>query len=545
MSVVTVTILSSGLAMDTTYQILSLDIAKETSRIPWAQIVLIDGDAAQQNFAISDTEFFMPGKEIEIKLRYEDEPGQEATVFRGIVLGHRVEAGPDGSLLTVDLKDAAVKLTRLRKSAVYRDQTDDKVIGSLIANAGLKKGKLTATNVTHKELVQYYCSDWDFMLSRAEANGLLVVANDGHISLEDIAIGGMAKHAVTYGDNMLSFEIEADAEHQYGSVDSIAWDVKKQKLTAAVKAKEFSLAQGNLKAKSMAATMGADKALLVSPIPLGAQELHAWSDGVMARSRMAMIRGRVAVRGIPNIALMDVVEIKGVGKRFNGETVVTGFRHRVEGGSWQTDFQFGMPPERFAERPDIVDVPAAGLLPAVNGLQVGIVDKFEEDPDKEFRVKVNLPSIDASKGVVWARLASPDAGKGHGYFFRPEPGDEVVVGFFNDDPRHAVILGAMYGSKNTPPKDVSKLTKDNFKKSIVTKKGTTIEFDDEKVTVFIQTPGKNKILLDDDKKAVVLSDQHGNIVTMDDKGIVIKSAKDFKIDASGNVEIKGAKVDVK
>lgn len=427
---------------------------------------------------------------------------------------------------------------------MYGDQTDDKVIGSLIANVGLKKGKLTATKVTHKELVQYYCSDWDFMLSRAEANGLLVVVNDGEISLQEIAIAGVAQHTVTYGDNMLSFEIEADAEQQYGSVESIAWDMKGQKATKTARAKEFSLAQGNLNAKNIAKTIGADKALFVSSVPLLTQELQAWSDGLMARGRMAMIRGRVAVTGIPSIALLDVVEIKGVGERFSGKTMVTGLRHRVEGGSWQTDFQFGISATRFAERPDIIDVPAAGLLPAVHGLQVGIVDSFQEDPDKEFRVRVMLPGVE-NKGVIWARLASPDGGKERGFCFRPEPGDEVVVGFFNDDPRHAVILGAMYGSKNTPPKDVSKLTKDNFKKAIVTKKGTTIEFDDEKVTVFIQTPGKNRILLDDDKKAVMLSDQHGNTITMDDNGITIKSAKDFKVEASNNVEIKGAKVDVK
>lgn len=549
MSVVTATILSNGVKIDPTWEVLSLDVAKEVNRISSAQIVLLDGDAAKQAFPISDSKMFVPGREIEIKLRYEGELGSDTTVFKGIVVGHRVEAGAQGSLLAVELKDTAIKMTRLRKSAVHRDQTDDEVIGSLIANAGLKKGQLEATKVTHKELVQYYCSDWDFMLSRAEANGLLVVANDGQISLQGIAmqaiaVAGVAKHTVTYGDNMLSFELEADAEQQYGSVESAAWDVKNQKLTAAARAKGLSLAQGNLKAENMAKTIGAGKALFVSPVPLLIQELHAWSDGVMARSRMSMIRGRVAVPGIPHVALMDVVEIKGVGTRFNGKTVVTGLRHRVEGGSWQTDVQFGISGDRFAERPDIVDVPAAGLLPAVHGLQIGIVDSFQEDPDKEFRVRVMLPGLE-NKGVIWARLASPDGGKERGFFFRPEPGDEVVVGFFNDDPRHAVILGAMYGSHNAPPKRFSKLTKDNFKKAIVTKKGTTIEFDDEKVTVFVQTPGKNKILLDDDKKAVMLSDQHGNTITMDDKGITIKSVKDFKVEASNNVEIKGAKVDVK
>ena len=44
---------------------------------------------------------------------------------------------------------------------------------------------------------------------------------------------------------------------------------------------------------------------------------------------------------------------------------------------------------------------------------------------------------------------------------------------------------------------------------------------------------------------IQVTDQHGNSITMDKNGIEIKSEKDVKIDASGNVEIKGQKVDVK
>jgi uncharacterized protein involved in type VI secretion and phage assembly len=168
-------------------------------------------------------------------------------------------------------------------------------------------------------------------------------------------------------------------------------------------------------------------------------------------------------------------------------------RHRVDQHGWQTDVQLGLSAAAFSKQTDIVDAPAAGLLPAVTGLQVGIVDAFSDDPAKEFRLKVILPSIEGKDGAIWARLAFPDAGKNRGYFFQPEPGDEVVVGFFNNDPRQAVILGALYGSKNTP-KDF-KLTKDNVEKGLVTKKGTTIKFvDKEKASVCIETPKKNTIL---------------------------------------------------
>jgi Rhs element Vgr protein len=545
MGVVTATILSSGRQIDPAYELVSIDIIREANRIPRAQLVLIDGDAAQQRFPISDADTFKPGTPIEIGLHYEGEPEPQDRVFKGLAVGQRVEAGAYGSLLTVELRDAAVKLTLGRKSVVYRDQSDSQVIDQIITAGGLRRGVITATQPQHPQLVQYYCSDWDFIVARAEANGLLVIVDDGTLALRQISVQGGAKHHFEYGQSeIFDFEIEADGASQFTDVESVAWDVKNQKLTRA--AKGVSLPQGNLDGKQVAGALGAETTVLRNGAPLHLQELQAWADGALARSRLSMLRGRIGVAGFSDIKLMDVMEVAGVGKRFNGRTLVTGIRHRLDQDGWRTDVQFGLSAERFAERPDIADVPAAGLLPAVSGLQLGVVDRFEEDPAKEYRVKVLLPGIDERTSAVWARLAAPDAGKGRGFFFRPEPGDEVVVGFFNDDPRQAVILGAMYGSNNAPPADLSPLTSENKKKAIVTKKGATIGFvDDSKSSVFIQTPDANKIVLDDDGKAIRISDQHGNTITMNGDGIAIKSARNLTIEASGNVEIKGQKVDVK
>lgn len=539
------TILSQDEQMDPAYEILSLDIIKEINRIPQAQLMLVDGDAAQRNFSISDTAFFEPGKEIEIKLRYEGTPDE--TVFKGPVVRHGVQAGESGSVLTVEMKDAAVKLTHTRKSIVFREQTDHEIIDRIIQDAGLEKGSIEATEPKHPEIVQYYATDWDFILSRADIQGLIVIADDGNISLQKIAVNGQPKLTFEWGiSEIYNFEIEVDASHQYSALEGIAWDLKKLQRTQARQAEAFELSQGNLDGGQIAQTIGFDTYRLTHPVPLDTKELQAWVDARMARSRMSMIRGRIAVAGFADIKPLDVIEVKGIGERFNGKTFVTGIRQKVNDSGWQTDIQFGLSPDWFCRQENIEDVPAAGLLPGVSGLQLGIVDAFEKDPEKEYRVKVILPAIDEENGAVWARLLSPDAGKDHGYFFRPETGDEVVVGFFNNDPRQPVILGAMYGSKNTPPEEVSQLTEKNIKKAIVTKKGTKIGFvDEEKASVFIETPESNKIVFDDDAQMIQVTDQHGNSITMDKNGIEIKSAKDVKIDASGNVQIKGQKVDVK
>jgi hypothetical protein len=69
--------------------------------------------------------------------------------------------------------------------------------------------------------------------------------------------------------------------------------------------------------------------------------------------------------------------------------------------------------------------------------------------------------------------------------------------------------------------------------------------DDKKASVFLETAGHNKIILDDDGELIKISDKHGNTITLDKDGIKLGSAKDLTLEAKGNVVIKGAKVDVK
>ena len=61
----------------------------------------------------------------------------------------------------------------------------------------------------------------------------------------------------------------------------------------------------------------------------------------MARNRMSLIRGRIAVAGFKDLT-PGYYRVKGIGERFNGDTLVTGIRHQVDEIGWQTDVQFGL-----------------------------------------------------------------------------------------------------------------------------------------------------------------------------------------------------------
>jgi Rhs element Vgr protein len=270
-------------------------------------------------------------------------------------------------------------------------------------------------------------------------------------------------------------------------------------------------------------------------------ELQAWADARLQLERLAKVRGTAKFQGFAGIAPGNMLEITGIGQRFEGKLYVSGIRHSVAGGNWETDVQFGLKPELFAETYNLRRLPAAGLLPAVSGLQIGVATALENDPDGEDRIKVRLPLIDPNEEGIWARLATLDAGKQRGTYFRPEIGDEVVVGFLHDDPRHPVILGMCHSSAKPAPEPAKD---DNQHKGYVSREGMKFYFDDEKKIIGLETPAGNKLALSEDAKGISLQDQNGNKITLDDSGVTIESSKDLNIKAGNSLKISATSIEL-
>ncbi len=552
MSIPLVHITSNGKLISETYELLYVDVKTEYNRIPYAELGFIDGDLARQEYKISESADFEPGKEIEIKLGYNSTKpiDRPQTVFKGIVLKQSLQLNQGGCILVAELSDATVKMTFNRKSNVFENVKDNAIISKLISNNGLSAGSIDTTTVQHKKIVQYGCTDWDFILSRAEANGLLISVNASVISTNAPNLTGGATAKYTVGiDEIYDFDLEADGRNQYAEITGASWDVKKQQVTTSKKAKSFSLTQGNFNPGAIAKAIGASSDALLSATSLEENEAQAWADAKMIKSRLSMLRGRLKVRGDATIKVGNLIEINGAGKRFSGKTLVTGVRHYCGLNGWVTDIQFGLPAIWFTSQADVTDTKAAGLLPGVNGLQIGVVDKWEEDPDKENRVKIKVPAINTDKGTLWSRLTTPFGGKNAGIFFQPDPGDEVILGFLNDDPRQPVILGAVHSSANPPP---LKPADKNPEKGIVTKGGIKILLNDENKLLTIETSDKNTIIINDKDKTIEIKDANNNTVTLSSDGITLDSGKDviikakggIKMQASAKVEIKGSEIDI-
>jgi Rhs element Vgr protein len=547
--VATFNILVDEKEINPSYQVLSISIIKEMNRIPVAKIILRDGEAADRTFSISEQNDFVPGKKIKINI---GKDGSNKQFFKGIITGHAIRIKENGNgELHIECRDGAVKMTIGRYSRYYQNVKDSQIFDQLISAYGLKSDA-EATTLVHKQLVQHNISDWDFILLRAEANGMLVSIDDGVINISKPKTNASPVLQVTYGVNIYEFEAEMDARSQFKSIEAKSWDYKTQKLFNAETSSATFTEFGNISGSEIANATSPKKYFFHHSGHRLEQELQDWVNGMMLRSRLAKIRGRAKFQGYGGVKPGDMVKIDGVGARFNGNAFVTAVKHDLTDGMWDTHIQFGLNPERYAHLHDdnLNDPQTAGLVGSVHGLQIGKTVQLQSDPDGEDRILVKIPVIDNDARGIWTRVASLDAGAQRGAFFRPEIGDEVIVGFINDDPRDAVILGMLHSSAKPAP---IKAQDANNEKGFTTRSKMHISFNDQTKTVKIDTPAGNSITLDEQGMKIEIKDQNNNKMTMDSSGIKIESPKNIEIkagvnltlEANASMSVKGATISVK
>lgn len=115
------------------------------------------------------------------------------------------------------------------------------------------------------------------------------------------------------------------------------------------------------------------------------------------------------------------------------------------------------------------------------------------DPDGRGRIQVQFQwQKYVGKETNWLRVLSPDAGgKERGYIFIPEVGDEVMVQFEDNDPARPYCTGSLY----TEPAARGGLS-GNHLKSIITRSGIKMIFNDDEGSLHIEDPSGNTVDLD-------------------------------------------------
>lgn len=533
-SLVTYSVKVDGQPIDSAYQVDSIDTWVAVNRVPKARLVIFDGSPAAGDFPVADRPTFVPGRQVEIAVGYRD---KQATIFRGLVVRQGIAIDRrQGARLVVEATDEALRMTLQRRNGLFLKVKDGDLIAKLIKQNGLT-ADVAATNTLHAEVVQYYATDWDLVLTRAEMNGLVAIAEAGKVSVRAPDTSTTPVLTLTYGESILELDVRLDAASQYqpSAVKSASWDFATQKVAQAgpgsVRVKE----PGNLSSDTLAGVFEVKEFVQQTGASLEQTALADWSSSFLLKSKLAKLRGSVRFQGSALAKAGAVVLLAGCGARFDGPVFVSGVHHEVRDGVWLTTAELGLSPRWFAAEADDLAAPeASGQLPPIRGLQTGIVKQLDQDPEGEFRVQVALPILQDDAKRLWVRLSAAYASDKAGVQFYPEVGDEVVLAFMNEDPRYGVILGSLHGKKRPPayPPDAKNKTK-----AIVTRGRLELSFDDEDKVIEIRTPGKHSVRLDDKTGKVTVVDASRNSITLAKDGVTIESASNLTLKAKANVVI--------
>ena len=423
-----------------------------------------------------------PGSEVTIKAGYAT---NSSPIFKGVVVRHGVSISKRGrSCVKIECRDKAIAMTCARKNANYLEKTDDAIVKKLAGDYGVSI-KSSMGGEAHKEILQYYCTDWDFIMTRAEANGCWLIADDKGMSIEKIAAKGGADVELTWGTDIIEFKAEANALFQVKNVEAKSWDITKQQVISGKSGMKSLGGQTNLANSKLQGVLKVSSNTLQSNSQVSKGMLTSWAEAEQLKNELSRICGSVVCLGSTTAKLGGLVGLKNVGDRFKGGALVSGIHHH-------------------------------------------------EDPEKLNRVKVKIPLMQNEKEDVWARLGGVYASNKFGCLFFPEVGDEVILGFFGGDPSSPVILGSLYSGKHATPQALEQ--KNNIKQ-ILTREKLSVEFNEEKKSITVTTPGKRKFVLDDDGKKITVEDPSGNKLEMSDSGIKVESKKDITFDTKGKFNV--------
>jgi len=170
-----------------------------------------------------------------------------------------------------------------------------------------------------------------------------------------------------------------------------------------------------------------------------------------------------------------------------------------------------------------------------------------EDPKGKGRVQVQTDWQKKAEGLStsWVRVMTPNAGKSgavgtnRGFMFVPEPGDEIMLGYRYGDPSRPFVMGSVYNGMTGAGGDGN-----NKIKSITTRTGSTITFDDDEGDgmITISDPSGSIVTLNGDKTITITAPEK---IDINSKEININATKKVNISGTDEVNTTSKKVNTK
>ena len=168
---------------------------------------------------------------------------------------------------------------------------------------------------------------------------------------------------------------------------------------------------------------------------------------------------------------------------------------------------------------------------------IGVVTD-NKDPSKLGRVKCKIPILSDQDTTFWLPIVMLGAGKNRGWFFIPEPDDEVLVMFEHGDMQRGVVIGSLWNGKDTPPDNNS--DGKNDRRVIKSRQKSRIVMDDgdKPNVIFEDGSGKGRITIDAANNKIIIEALDGDVCFQTPQGAMKIVAKAVELKATqGSIEM--------
>ena len=155
------------------------------------------------------------------------------------------------------------------------------------------------------------------------------------------------------------------------------------------------------------------------------------------------------------------------------------------------------------------------------------------DPHGAGRVQVRMNWQTDNMRTSWVRVMTPDGGgskdvkSNRGFVFIPEVGDQVLLGFRHGDPARPYVMGSLFNRVTGSGGFAA-----NHKKSLTTRSGSTVTFDDTAHTILLQTTRANKIFIDELNGTITISSAEE--VNVNTKNVNINASENMNVNVGKN-----------
>ncbi|MFF1509282.1 phage baseplate assembly protein V [Streptomyces sp. NPDC058326] len=525
--------------------VLELDVSAEVLRHGRAVLLVRNWNPDAREVRYSDTGPFVPGTAMEISLGWR---GALEPVFRGVVTGVTARFGTaSGPVLEVDCRTRSVLLAAVPRARVHEDTTDGEVVAHIAAAYGLTADE--APGIRQPLVAFSGRSDWDWVTGRAAELGYVAYVADDRLVFRPAAAPGGDDLSLAYGTTLRELKLTREVSGRADPVSYAGFDSTTLEAVVAeadsgraeqggrgrpTPAEDLRTARWPLRAAHLGYTTG-----------ISVEEADRRAVAAASGETLRHLHGTGSALGMPRLRADSWVRLTGIGSTLGGSHYVSAVRHRLGRRGYTTEFQVGSPPPLRPQAPAAAPggrgTAAAGASAVTDGLVLGLVQDLD-DPLGLGRVKVAFPWLAPAAEPVWSRLSTLSAGSGHGTWFVPDVGQEVLVGFIGDDHRFPVVLGALWNGRAAPPERMDPKT--NGIRSVVTRSGHRLTFDDAAGgRIALTTAAGHRLELDDGKGEVVLTEKGGGCsVALSSGGVAITARSgDITLSApAGAVKVAAA-----